>query len=99
MWLLAKIHALFDAGLRQLKLLEDRQVGWLTLDRKSGNFKREQQALWKKLKLLLLFNPITEWIDQTHALRIWTHRKNFEAGKCIDLDESVLFIICTRRRH
>ncbi|KAJ5885790.1 phosphatidylserine decarboxylase proenzyme 2 [Penicillium tannophilum] len=81
MWLLAKIHALFDAGLRQLKLLEDRQVGWLTLDRKSGNFKREQQALWKKLKLLLLFNSITEWIDQTHALRIWTHRKNFEADE------------------
>lgn len=45
MWLLGKIHDLFDACLRQLKLLEDRQVGWLTLDRKSGNFKREQQAL------------------------------------------------------
>ncbi|KAJ5982165.1 phosphatidylserine decarboxylase proenzyme 2 [Penicillium sp. IBT 35674x] len=75
MWLLAKSHALFDADLCQLKLLEDRQVGWLTLDR------NEQQALWKKLNLLLLFNPITEWIDQTHALRIWTHKKNLEAGQ------------------
>ncbi|KAJ5946418.1 phosphatidylserine decarboxylase proenzyme 2 [Penicillium verhagenii] len=81
MWFLDKIHDLFDACLRRLRLLEDRQVGWLTLDRKSGNFKREQQALWKKLKLLLLFNPMTEWIDQSHALRIWTHRKNLEAGQ------------------
>lgn len=91
MWLLDKVHALFNAGLRQLRLLEDRQVGWLTLDRKSGNFKREQQALWKKLKLLLLFNPITEWIDQTHALRIWTHRKNLEAGKCIEHRRTLAF--------
>lgn len=84
MWLLDKAHAVFDAGLHYLKLIEDRQVGWLTLDRKSGDFKREQQSLWKKLKLLLLFNPVTEWIDRTHALRLWTHRKNLKAGKCTE---------------
>jgi len=81
MWLLDKVHAVFDTGLHYLKLIEERQVGWLTLNRKSGDYQREQQSLWKKLKLLLLFNPVTEWIDRTHALRLWTHRKNLTAGR------------------
>jgi hypothetical protein len=97
MWLLDKIHAVLDAGLHYLKLIEDRQVGWLTLDRKSGDFKREQQSLWKKLKLLLLFNPVTEWIDQTHALRLWTHKKNISAGKCTEPTQRLLFIIYVGR--
>lgn len=82
MWIYDYIHQLFNTGLRYLKLLEDRQVGWLTLDRKTGKFKREQQPLWKKFKLLLLFNPVTEWIDRTHVLRLWTHKKNLKACEC-----------------
>lgn len=30
MWWLDKIHVVFDTGLAYLKLIEDRQVGWLT---------------------------------------------------------------------
>lgn len=81
MWLLRKVHAICDAALCYLKLIERRQVGWVTWDRKSGNYIREQQTLWKKIKLLLLFNPLTEWVDQTHALRLWTHKKNIQAGR------------------
>lgn len=85
MWLFEYIHQLFNTGLRYLKLIEDRQVGWLAVDRKTGTFKREQQPLYKKFKLLLLFNPVTEWIDRTHLLRLWTHEKNIHAGECIHL--------------
>jgi phosphatidylserine decarboxylase len=83
MWLLGKLHALCDAALRYLKLIQCGQVGWLTWDRKSGDFIREQQPLYKKLKLVLLFNPVTEWVDRTQALRLWTHRKNIKAGKYV----------------
>lgn len=41
---------------------------------------REQQPILKKLKILLLFNPLTDWIDTTHAMRLWTHRRSFNAG-------------------
>jgi phosphatidylserine decarboxylase len=34
---------------------------------------REQQPLFKKLKLLLLFNPLTTWLDKTHAVRLYLH--------------------------
>lgn len=36
MWFLDYVHQLFNAGLRYLKLIEDRQVGWLAVDRKTG---------------------------------------------------------------
>ncbi|KAE8154601.1 phosphatidylserine decarboxylase-domain-containing protein [Aspergillus avenaceus] len=57
-----------------------RRVGWITIDRKSGKITREQQPLLKKLKLLVLFNPITEWVDRTHLLRLWTHERSLRAG-------------------
>lgn len=60
--------------------LRNREVGWVTVDRKTGEFKREKQPLLKKLKLLLLFSPVTEWIDRTQLLRLWTHEKNIYAG-------------------
>jgi phosphatidylserine decarboxylase len=41
---------------------------------------REQQPLWKKLKLFALFNPLTEWIDTTHAMRLYLHNKNIDVG-------------------
>ncbi|KAJ5183275.1 hypothetical protein N7492_000891 [Penicillium capsulatum] len=81
MWFLRKLHALCDTALCYLKLVQRRQVGWLTWDRKSGFFIHEQQTLWKKLKLLLLFNPVMEWIDKSHYLRLWTHKKNIQAGQ------------------
>ena len=80
--LLGQIHRLLNACLGYLNLLQNREIGWLTVDRKTGAYKREQQPIWKKLKLLLLFNPFTEWIDRTHLLRLWTHEKNISAGEC-----------------
>lgn len=74
------IHSLLDWVLTWLSLIQQRQVGWQTFDRKSGEFKREQQPLLKKLKLLLLFNPLMEWLDQTHLIRLWTHEKNLRKG-------------------
>ncbi|GAA6031691.1 hypothetical protein JCM8097_001936 [Rhodosporidiobolus ruineniae] len=77
--LFALLHRLADKALEWVHLLEKRQVGWKTLDRKSGKYMREQLPLWKKLKLLLLFNPLTEWIDFTHAFRYWLHERTIEA--------------------
>jgi hypothetical protein len=57
-----------------------REVGWPTIDRRTRRFKREQQPLLKKFKLLVLFNAITEWIDTTHLVRLWTHEKSLSAG-------------------
>jgi phosphatidylserine decarboxylase len=41
---------------------------------------REQQPLLKKLKLLLLFNPLMDWVDTTHAVRLWTHDRSLRTG-------------------
>lgn len=42
---------------------------------------REQQSLKKKLKLILLFNPLTEWIDTTHFMRLYMHNSALHAGE------------------
>ncbi|KAK8095237.1 phosphatidylserine decarboxylase [Apiospora kogelbergensis] len=42
---------------------------------------REQQPLSKKPKLVLLFNPVTEWIDTTHVMRMWIHEKSLREGE------------------
>jgi hypothetical protein len=76
-----QIHRLLDAILCYLNLLQNREIGWLTVDRKSGTYKREQQPIWKKIKLLLLFNPVMEWIDRTRLLRYWTHEESASAGE------------------
>jgi hypothetical protein len=39
----------------------------------TGELEREKIPLLKKLKLLLLFNYFTEWIDTTHAMRLYIH--------------------------
>lgn len=83
------IHQLVDQAFAFTKLIQNREVGWLTVDRKTGECKREKQALWKKFKLLLLFNPLTEWIDQTHLIRIYTHEKNLAAGSLSSLRNKV----------
>jgi phosphatidylserine decarboxylase len=74
------IGSFFSHAFASVKAVQNREVGWLTVDRRTGEFKREKQPLWKKLKLLLLFNRFTEWIDKTHLLRLWTHEKNLAAG-------------------
>lgn len=79
-FLLGYLHQLIDTALSFLRLIQNREIGWLTIVRETGEFKREQQPLWKKFKLLLLFNPLTEWLDQTHLFRLYTHEKNIEAG-------------------
>ena len=85
MQLLKNIHSIIDYALALLKLVQNREVGWRTINRKTGKYEREQQPLFKKLKLLLLFNPITEWIDRTHLLRLWIHEKTIAAGETRDI--------------
>ncbi|KAJ4185624.1 hypothetical protein NW767_012833 [Fusarium falciforme] len=55
--------------------------GWLSCNRKTGKLEREIIPLGKKLKLLLLFNHVTEWLDTTHAMRLYIHNKSLEEGK------------------
>ncbi|KZT61988.1 putative phosphatidylserine decarboxylase [Calocera cornea HHB12733] len=62
-------------------MVQNRQVGWLTVNRKTGEFIREQQPLAEKFRLLLLFNPLLEWIDRTNMFRWWLHRQNDMAYK------------------
>ena len=40
----------------------------------------EQIPLKKKIKLLFLFNPLTEWLDTTHAMRLYIHRESVKEG-------------------
>jgi len=81
MQLLDRIHHALDYALTLVKLVQNREVGWQTLNRKTGKFEREQQPILKKLKLVLLFNPLTEWIDRTHLLRLLIHEKTIMAGQ------------------
>lgn len=78
--LLNYAHRLLDSALGLMKLVQEREVGWLTVVRRTGEYKREQQPLMKKIKLLLLFNPLTEWIDRTYLFRLFTHERNLYAG-------------------
>jgi len=81
MGLIDAIHSIIDRALSLLKLVQNREIGWQTVNRKSGAYRREQQPILKKLKLLFLFSPLMEWIDRTHLLRLWIHSKTLEAGK------------------
>ncbi|RAK80036.1 putative phosphatidylserine decarboxylase [Aspergillus fijiensis CBS 313.89] len=75
------LHKIADDLLARVKMIQNRQVGWLTINRKTGQLVREQQPLWKKLKLLLLFNPLTEWLDTTHLMRLYMHREAIKEGQ------------------
>lgn len=81
MWPLSWIHATLNWVMLWLRLIPHRQVGWESLNRKTGELEREQQPLLKKLKLILLFNPLTEWIDTAHAMRLWIHWNNVQKGQ------------------
>jgi len=39
------------------------------------------QPLMKRIKLLLLFNRLTEWIDTTKAMRLHIHKESLREGK------------------
>ncbi|KAL2421531.1 Phosphatidylserine decarboxylase proenzyme 3 [Exophiala dermatitidis] len=81
MYLVDLIHQAIDCCLKQVKLVQNREIGWQTLDRKTGQLKREQQPILKKLKLLILFSRLVEWVDVTKAMRLWIHDKTIREGK------------------
>ncbi|RYP06720.1 hypothetical protein DL765_009388 [Monosporascus sp. GIB2] len=81
MGLLDILHAIVNYFLSWVRLAQNSEYGWKSLDRKTGRLMREQQPLTKKLKLLLLFNPLTEWLDTTHAMRLHMHEESIEAGE------------------
>ncbi|GAM34112.1 hypothetical protein TCE0_015f01481 [Talaromyces pinophilus] len=72
MGILGLLHAFVDYLLSLVKMVQNRET---------GREIREQQPLFKKLKLFVLFNPLTEWIDTTNMMRLHLHKKNFESGK------------------
>jgi phosphatidylserine decarboxylase len=74
------IHTTLDYLLSWIRLSQNSEYGWKSVDRKTGRLMREQQPLGKKLKLFLLFNPITEWLDTTHAMRLYIHSKSIKRG-------------------
>jgi phosphatidylserine decarboxylase precursor len=41
----------------------------------------EQEPVLKKIKLLFLFSPLMEWLDTTHAARMYIHNKTLKEGK------------------
>jgi phosphatidylserine decarboxylase len=81
-FILRFIHQVLDYALSTAKLVQNREVGWKCLNRKTGQYHREQQPLLKKLKLWLLFSRPVEWVDRTHLVRRWIHDKTIQAGKC-----------------
>lgn len=42
---------------------------------------REQQPLSQKARLLLLFNPLTEWVVRTRTLQYYMHNKTDHEGE------------------
>lgn len=74
-------HFALDYCLSCVQLVQNREIGWKTLDRKTGHFERERQPIVKKLKLLVLLSPLMQWIDRTNALKLWIHDKTIKAGQ------------------
>ncbi|EXJ92976.1 phosphatidylserine decarboxylase [Capronia epimyces CBS 606.96] len=81
MYLIDLLHRAIDHCLSQVKLVQNREIGWQTVDRKTGKPMREQQPIFKKLKLLFLFSRLVEWIDVTKTMRLWIHDKTIREGK------------------
>jgi phosphatidylserine decarboxylase len=42
---------------------------------------REQQPIRKKIKLIVLFSPLIEWVDTSHLMRLYVHDKSIEQGR------------------
>ncbi|TFY56575.1 hypothetical protein EVJ58_g7556 [Rhodofomes roseus] len=75
------LHSIVDYALQTANVLQKGQVGWMTMNRKTGEYIREQQPLTKKLRLLVLFNPLTDWFDRTHLMRWHLHEQAVHEGK------------------
>ncbi|KAI1740551.1 phosphatidylserine decarboxylase proenzyme [Xylaria scruposa] len=75
------IHQALNYLLSWASLAQNSQYGWESVVRKTGDLMHEEQPLKKKLKLLLLFNSIMEWIDTTHAMRLYIHKESLKAGE------------------
>ncbi|KIX96318.1 uncharacterized protein Z520_08096 [Fonsecaea multimorphosa CBS 102226] len=80
-FILQWIHQILDYALSTIRTVQNRQIGWKTLNRKTGCYEREKQPIWKKIKLWILFSRPIEWIDRTQLLRLWIHEKTIKAGK------------------
>ncbi|OAQ59265.1 phosphatidylserine decarboxylase proenzyme [Pochonia chlamydosporia 170] len=76
-----RIHQIADYLLSWVKLEQNAEVGWRSFNRKTGQLEREQQTLWKKLKLVILFNPLMEWMDRTHLMRLYMHEESVAEGR------------------
>jgi phosphatidylserine decarboxylase len=85
MGLLDFIHRSLDSGLAQVKLVQNREVGWMCVNRKTGKYQREQQPILKKLKLLILFSKVVEWIDFTKLFRLWLHERTIKESEACSL--------------
>jgi phosphatidylserine decarboxylase len=81
MFLFDLIHRILDWLLAQVRLVQNREIGWRCLDRKTGRYKRERQPILKKVKLWVLFSRPMEWVDQTRLMRKWIHDKSLKAGR------------------
>ncbi|KAF2277005.1 phosphatidylserine decarboxylase [Westerdykella ornata] len=79
--ILGWIHAILNWILLRLNLVSHHQVGWTSLNRKTGELEREQEPVMKKIKLAFLFSPFMEWLDRTHAFRMYVHNKTLKQGK------------------
>ncbi|KAK4246735.1 phosphatidylserine decarboxylase proenzyme 2 [Corynascus novoguineensis] len=79
MFLQVFLHRILDYFMSWIH--PDAHWGWTSFVRKTGEFEREQIPLLKKLKIILLFNPLTEWIDTTHAMRLYLHDSALNSRK------------------
>jgi len=75
-WVMETVHYYADQALAACKMVQNHEVGWLTVNRKTGEYMREQQPLGMKVRMLILFNPLVEWVDRTNMFRRWLHRNN-----------------------
>lgn len=97
------IHSWLDWCLGFCKLMQNREVGWLTVDRKvinslpttylvaatnirekqkqTGKQIRERQPIMKKIKLIILFNPLMTWVDRLPINRKFLHHEAVKYGK------------------
>lgn len=61
--------------LNSKRRIQNREVGWLTKNRKTGELVCERQSPAKKVRMMLLFNPLAEWIDSTRMFGCWLREK------------------------
>ncbi|SPO06494.1 uncharacterized protein DNG_09184 [Cephalotrichum gorgonifer] len=80
-FLLLLLHRALDYLISWAYLAQNLPVPWVFFDRKTGEIKREDQPLLRKLALVLIFNPLTEWIDSTHVMRLQAYRKALSKGR------------------